>query len=124
MFDLQARVHFYKIELSLFIKEFDRADAAIADAANDFRRARADFLALRSIEAGGGGFFDDFLMVALNRAIAVEEMNGVAVRVAQQLYFDMARLLEIFLHIDFIVAERCQSLATRQRIGFFDVSVA
>jgi hypothetical protein len=44
-------------------------------------------------------------VAALQRAVALAEMDGVALAVAEHLDLDMARLLEVFLDIDGIVAE-------------------
>ena len=44
-------------------------------------------------------------MAALQRAVALAEMDGAALAVAQHLDFDVARLLQIFLQIDRVVAE-------------------
>ena len=51
-------------------------------------------------------FLDDFLMAALHRAIALAEMDRVALAVGEHLDLDVARVLEEFLHVDLIVAER------------------
>ena len=44
-------------------------------------------------------------MAALQRAIALAQVHHMAVAVGQHLHLDMARLLEIFLHIDGVVGE-------------------
>ena len=44
-------------------------------------------------------------MAALQRAIAFTKVNGIALTVAQNLDFNVARLFEIFFEIDGIVAE-------------------
>ena len=41
-------------------------------------------------------------------------MNGLAMAIAQNLDFDMARLFEIFFKIDRIVAERCLGFGPRR----------
>jgi hypothetical protein len=45
-------------------------------------------------------------MAALQRTIALAEMNGVALTIAEHLQFNMPRLFEIFFQINSIVAER------------------
>ena len=50
-------------------------------------------------------------MAALERAVALAEMDRVAVAVAEHLEFDVARIGEIFLHVDGGVAERGLRLA-------------
>ena len=52
-----------------------------------------------------GAFFEDLLMPALERALAFAEMNQISVLVAQHLDFDMPRILDELLDVDFSVAE-------------------
>ena len=49
--------------------------------------------------------FPDLLVAALQGAVAFAEMHGAALAVAQDLDFDVARLLEILLDIDVAIAE-------------------
>ena len=53
-----------------------------------------------------GGDFDEFLVAALDRAIAVEKMDDVAFRIAEDLDFDMARIDESFFDENRAGAER------------------
>ncbi len=57
-------------------------------------------------------------MAALHRAIALEQIYDVAVRVAEHLDLDVAGLGDVFLHQHVIVAEtrRCLTLARGERI--------
>ena len=57
------------------------------------------------IERGRGAFLQHLLVAALQRAIALAEMDGVAPAVAEHLDFDVARPLQIFFQIDRVVAE-------------------
>ena len=59
--------------------EFDRAGAAIADGLCRLDRGGADLRAQLRRHAGRRRFLDHFLMAPLQRAIALAEMNGVAV---------------------------------------------
>ncbi len=52
-------------------------------------------------------------MAALQRAVALAEMDGVALAVSQHLHLDMAGMGEIFLEIDGVVAERGARLVAR-----------
>ncbi|GIW74714.1 MAG: hypothetical protein KatS3mg103_1236 [Phycisphaerales bacterium] len=54
---------------------------------------------------GGGGFLDELLVAALHGAVALEEVDGVAVLVAQDLDLDVAGVLEELLDEDAAVAE-------------------
>ena len=57
------------------------------------------------MRAGEGAFLPDLLVAALQGAVALAEMDRVALAVAEHLDLDVARLLEIFLDIDRVVAE-------------------
>ena len=106
MLDLEARVHLDEIELAVLVEEFDGADAEIAELAHragDDAPISARAAALR---AGEGASSQDLLVAALQRAVALAEMDDVAVAVGEHLDFDVARLLEIFLDVDGVVAER------------------
>src|SRR5215471_9366688 len=52
-------------------------------------------------------------MAPLERAIALAEMDGVALAVAEHLDLDMAGTAEIFLQIHGVVAETCLGLYAR-----------
>ena len=45
-------------------------------------------------------------MPALQRAVALAKVDRIAFAVAEHLEFDMARVGEIFFHVDGVVAER------------------
>ena len=60
------------------------------------------------------GFLPDLLMAPLQRAIALAQMHGAALAVAQHLDLDVARLLEILLDIDIAIAEGRLGLRLRR----------
>ena len=106
MLDLQAGVHLDEIEVAVFVQEFDGAGAQIAELGERRGDDAADLVALLRVEGGLTRFFPHLLVAALQRAVALAQMHDLAVGVGQDLHFDVARLLEIFLHIDGVVAER------------------
>ena len=114
MLDLNPRVHLDEVKFAVFIEELNGSRPGIAEFAHRGRADFADFQALRGIERGRGTFLPDLLVAALQRAIAVAEMNGLAVAVAQNLDFDMARLFEIFFKIDRVVAKGRLGLGPRR----------
>ncbi len=105
MLHLQAGVHLDEVELAVLVEELDRADAAVLQLAHGIGDDLADLLALRRVERGGGSLLQDFLVAALQRAVAFAQMDRVAPAVAQHLDLDVARLAEILLHVERIVAE-------------------
>src|SRR5262249_5858185 len=66
-------------------------------------------------ERGAGALLPDLLIAALQRAVALAQMDSAAVAVAQHLDFDVARVREIFLEIKRVVAERGLGLSARSR---------
>jgi hypothetical protein len=76
-------------------------------------------LARGRAEGGRGGFFQHLLVAALQRAVAFAEVNHIAVAVGDDLDLDVARLLEVALHIDRVIAERGASFRAggRDRLG-------
>ena len=107
MLDLEARVHLHEVEgAALVDDELDRARADIADGLGGRDGGCAHLGAPRRRHAGGRRLLDDLLVAALERAVALEEMQRIAVAVGEHLDLDMARPLEIFFDEQQIVAER------------------
>ena len=91
--------------------ELDRARADIIHRARRLHRRRAHRRPRLSIHAGGGRLFDHLLVAALERTVPLEQMDDVAVPVAEYLHLDMARAEDIFLDQHALVAERRGRLA-------------
>src|SRR3546814_4336450 len=105
MLDLDARVHLDEEKLAIFPQELDRARAAIAHRRHRIGANAAHARALLGRDDRRGGFFEPFLVTALERAVALAEMDRAALAVAEDLEFDVARVAEIFFHIDGRIAE-------------------
>ncbi len=106
MLDLQPGVHFKKIEIAVAVDdELDRAGRAIADRARQCHGLRSHRGARLGIDERARRLLDDLLVAALDRAFALAEMHDVAVRVAEHLDLDVARLLDVFLDKDPVVAK-------------------
>ena len=105
MLDLDARVHLDEVEPPALVQELDRSRADIAELRHGAGDDGADLLALTRIERGGRSFLPDLLVTPLQRAVALAEMNGPALSVAEHLDLDVARPAEILLQIDSVVAE-------------------
>ena len=115
MLDLQAGVHLDEVELAVLEQELHGAGAAILELAHGRGGQLADPVALLGVEGGRGGLLQHLLVAALQRAVALAEMHAVAVAVAQHLDLDVARLAEVFLEIDRVVAEGGLGLGAGQR---------
>src|SRR5262249_7015708 len=105
MFDLDSRVHFNEIEFSSLIEKLDGAKPAVAQLAHRHCTDFADFQALRCVKGGAWALLPQFLIPALKRAIAFAQMNSLAMTVAENLNFDVARLIEVFFEVDSVIAK-------------------
>ena len=93
MLDLQARVHLEEVEGAVGAEqELDRAGAAIADRLGRGDGGGAHAGAQVGIDGGRGRFLDHLLVAALHRAVALAEMDDVAVVVGEDLDLDVARV--------------------------------
>ena len=66
---------------------------------------RADPLAQLGVDGGRGRLLDELLVAALDRAVALAEVDHVAVRVGEHLHLDVPRVLEVPLDVDGRVGE-------------------
>jgi hypothetical protein len=117
--DLQARVHLKEEELARHVRdeELDRARADVRGRARNRDGRRAHRCAQRGIVNRRGTFFDDLLMPALNRALALAEVDEVALRVGEDLNLDVARALDGALDVDRGVAEGRSRFGARRLEG-------
>ena len=109
MLDLDTFVDFQEIKVAIVIDdEFDRAGIGVMSHFGDAHGGFAHFLAQFPelvLDQGRGGFFDHFLVTALDGAIALTEVDDVAAVIAQNLELDMVRVLDVLLDIDAGVAK-------------------
>ena len=117
MLDLEAGVHLHEVE-ALRVEpvrdvgdELDRAGADIADRRGRAHRGRPHRGAHRRRHAGRRRLLDHFLMAPLQRAVALEQMDRLAVPVGEHLDLDVARHLEVALEQHPVVAEARGRLA-------------
>ncbi len=106
MLDLDAGVHLDEVELAVLVEELDRARADILQLLHGLGHGVADARAHVGIERRGGAFLPHLLVAALQRAVALEQVDRAAAPVAEHLQLDVARLLEVLLEVDGVVAER------------------
>ena len=111
MLDLKPGVHFEEVEFSSLIEEkLDGAGADIADGPRGRDCGVAHSLPQFGRDRGRGGLLDDFLMAALNRAIALAEMDDVAVLVGKHLKLDVAGVVDRTFEDQLARAERARRL--------------
>ena len=106
VFHLQTGVHFEEVEVLVAIHdEFDRTGTGVPNGLGQCDGLFAHGLAGGLIKERRRGLFDDLLVPALNRAFALIQIDAVAMCVAQDLNFDVARLGDEFLDKDTVVAK-------------------
>ncbi len=105
--DLDARVHLDEepVVLIHIVEELHGAGVVVADAVGQFHRGVAKLFPHDRIEVHGGRDFDDFLVAALDGAIALVEVDDVAVLVAEDLHLDVLGALDVALQENGWVAE-------------------
>ena len=129
--DLKPGVHFHEPEpvfaqtLGCVRDELHGAGAAVVDGPRRGDRGLAHGCAHRRGHARCRGFLDDLLVAALQRAVPLEEVYRVAMRIGEHLDLDMARPRDPALDQHPIVAEARAGLASRtfERIAEFGFGV-
>src|SRR3972149_3363696 len=104
--DLEACVHLQEVEVVVFVDE--ELDGAGVDVLHRLRGLHGDLAHARpqvGIHMHRGRFFDNLLVPPLQAALALVEVDDVAVRVGQQLDLDMPRAGDQLLQVDRPVAE-------------------
>ncbi len=105
MLNLDTGVHLDEIELAVFVQELEGPRTAVADLDAGAHAALADELAHLFCDARCRCLFDHFLVATLHGAVTLAQIEGVALAVCQYLNFDMARVLQVLLHVDHVVLE-------------------
>ena len=104
--DLQPGVHLEEVEaLVLADDEFHRSGRLVAHRLGQRDRLLAHRLARGLVEESARRLLDHFLVASLDRALALPQVDAVAVRIAEHLDLDVARLLDELLDEDAVVAE-------------------
>ena len=109
--DLHTRVHLDEIELAVLVQKLEGAGAAVADFLAGGHAALANALDQAARNARCRPFFDHLLVAPLHGAIALAQVDRVAVLVGKDLDLDVARVLEKLLHVHRRVVEG------RRRLG-------
>ena len=111
--DLDARIDLDEVERTRLgiHEEFDSAGTDVTGFAGQLQRIARQLLALRGVEIGCRRALHDFLVAALHRAVALEQMHLVAMRVAQHLHLDMAGAFDQLFQINLILAKGGPGLA-------------
>ena len=113
---LNSRIDFDEIKLRgvHIVKKLDRSGIAVTGLASQLNCGRTQLFAHARRKICRGRDFDNFLMAALHGAIALVQMQQLAMLVAENLHFQMTRASKIFLEEDGTIAEG----RTRFTLGF------
>ena len=110
--DLHAGVHLQEEVLAIVGEQaLDRAGGEVADGLGGVGSDLADLLAQLGVDGGGGALLDQLLVAALDRAVALEQVHGVAGLVGQHLDLHVARVGQVALQVDRGVGEELLALA-------------
>src|ERR1700722_19143784 len=105
MLDLDPSIHLNEEEPPILVQELDRSSADVAQLSHCPGDNSADALALFRVQSRGGTLLPHFLVATLKGAVALAKVNGVSLRVAEHLNFDVTWFGKVFLQIHGIIAE-------------------
>ena len=124
--DLEPRVHLEKVEASGFAGSFDeklhRPGVSIARLARDGHRCVTHPLPQRRSDHRRWTLLDHLLVTSLNRTLALEQMDDVAVVIGEDLELDMSRLLDQPFNVERAVAEGRHCFASCLRDCFGEIA--
>ncbi|MNF72928.1 hypothetical protein D3C84_549180 [compost metagenome] len=103
--DLDPGVHLDEVELAVLVQELEGARTAVADFETGAHAALTDELAHLFGDAGCRRLFHHLLVTALHGAVPLTQIEGGTLTVCQHLDLDVARVLQVFLHVDHVVLE-------------------
>ena len=113
--DLDAGVDFEEVEVALVVEqELERARVGVLHRAGGIDDDAAQLAAHLLGHRDRRPFFEQLLMAALDRALALAEVDNRAVMIAQHLKLDMARVLDVLLDVDVADAKRRLGFALRR----------
>ena len=122
MLHLQPGVHFQEVQaLVLPGDELDGSRAVVLDGLGQGHGLGAHGGARRLVEQRARRLFDDFLIAPLNRTFPLEQMDHMAVPIAQNLDFDVTRALDELFDEDPVIAETGLGFRPDRRESFLDV---
>ncbi len=119
MFHLKPGIHLQEIEFAAVVveQEFHGAERVVADRAAEGEGVLVQGGALRGAQERGGRLLDHLLVIALDRALALEQVHQAAVAVAGELHLDMARRADQLFEQHPVVAETGQGLGAGECQG-------
>ncbi len=119
VFDLEAGVHLQEVGTTPIVEqELHRPGRLVADGACEPECRLRHLLANVGRHSRRGRLLEDLLVAALDRTVALAEVDALAVGIEEHLHLDVSRALHVPLEHQPVVAERCGRLApsSRQRV--------
>lgn len=124
MFNLNTWIDFDEVMPALLVnQELCRTRIAIAHGLGEPNCVIEDCLADLVWEIHCRRHFDDLLVAALHRAVALKQVHDVAKGVTNKLDFDMARAFEETLNENGSITESGLGFADRPREGVFELAL-
>ena len=112
MLDLEPRVHLEEVRSAVRVhEELEGPGVDVSGASHQGHGEIAHPLPQRRGDEGRRALFDHLLVPPLDGALALEEVDDVAVLVGQDLDLDVAGLLDHLLHVHPVVAEGAPGFA-------------
>ena len=112
---LDAGVHLDEVVVALLVhQELQRAGVHIAHVLCDLHRVGVQGLPDLLVHGEGGGELHHLLVAPLEGAVPLEEVDHIAVLIAQHLHLDVLGLHQELLHEDVVVAEGLLGLRLHQ----------
>ena len=116
MLDLDPRVHLQEEVVAVAVQQpLDGARAPVTDCPGSVDAELPDPVTEVSVDRRRGCLLDELLVTPPNCAVALAQVNDGAVRVREDLDFDVPRILEVALDVDGVVGEVRLALAPRRR---------
>src|SRR5690606_38514290 len=102
---LDAGVHLDEEELAVLIQELEGTGTTVTQVDTGLNAAGLNFGAGLFVDTGGRRFLDDLLVAALQRAVAVAQMDGMTLAIGQYLDFHMTRVGQELFQVHHRVTE-------------------
>ncbi|RMU19924.1 hypothetical protein ALP34_05544 [Pseudomonas savastanoi pv. glycinea] len=121
---LNTGVHFDEVETTVLVQELESTRAAIADIDTRLDAGSQNIRTRLFVDERCRCFFQNLLVSALQRAVAVAQMNRLALAVGNDLDFHVTRVSQVFFQVDHRVAEPGRSFGAGLGGGFDQVFFA
>ena len=116
VFHLHAGVHLHEVHHAIGEQELHGTGVLVTHGLGGLHRQLADIGALLGGELRAGGDLDQLLVAALDRAVTLEQVHGVAMTVGDDLRFDVLRVDDALLEEHLGAAEGLGGFGDHARV--------